>query len=264
MIHFLHIIKDRNGPLFYFGAACLVLAVGFILATRFTTTQVYNVNAWYKPFKFALSIAIYSWTMAWFCYYLPHFNVGLFNGAVILLLGFEIIYIALQAGRGQLSHYNISTPLYGGLFFLMGLAASFVTLYTAYIGWLFFKNDFPELPMHYLWAIRLGIIIFVIFSFEGALMGSRLTHTIGGADGGEGIPLLNWSTKYGDPRIAHFIGMHALQVLPLLSFYLLKNTKATILLSAIYLLLAVYTLVQALQGKPFIKAKNQQQNEVLQ
>ncbi len=70
-------------------------------------------------------------------------------------------------------------------------------------------------------------------------------------------------TKYGDPRIAHFIGMHALQVLPLVSFYLLKNTKATILLSALYLLLAVYTLVQALQGKPFIKAKNQQQNEVL-
>ncbi len=264
MIHFLYTIKERNGALFYFGAACLLLALLFIVATRFTTTQVYNVNAWYKPFKFALSIAIYAWTMAWFCFYIPDFNLNFFNWSVIILLGFEIIYIGIQAGRGQLSHYNLSSPLYATLYVFMGLAASLVTVYTAYVGILFFSNNFPSLPSYYLWAIRLGIIIFVIFSFEGALMGSRMNHTIGGADGSPGLPLINWSTKYGDPRIAHFIGMHALQVLPIVSFYLLKNTKATILLSALYLLLAVYTLVQALQGKPFIKAKNKQQNEVLQ
>ncbi len=166
MIHFLHTIKDRNGPLFYFGAACLLLAVVFILATRFTTTQVYNVNAWYKPFKFALSIAIYSWTMAWFCSYLPDFNINFFNWSVIILLGFEIIYIAIQAGRGQLSHYNLSSPLYATLYVFMGLAASLVTVYTAYVGILFFANTFPDLPSYYLWAIRLGIIIFVIFSLK--------------------------------------------------------------------------------------------------
>lgn len=257
-------LKAKNETLFYFGAICFVLAFVFLLLTKITTTQVYNVSAWYKPFKFAVSIAIYSWTMLWYCYYLPKFNIQLFNWVVVALLGFEIVYIGIQAARGQLSHYNLSSPLYAALYAAMGLAASAVTLYTAYIDILFFKNSFPDLPSAYLWAIRLGIFIFVIFSFEGALMGSRLTHTIGGADGGQGLPFLNWSTKYGDPRVAHFVGMHALQVLPLLAFYVLRNTKMIFFVSAVYLLIAAYTLVQALRGKPLYSAQNKIQNEAIQ
>ena len=263
MINFIEELKSRNETLFYFGLICLVSALVFLSLTKFSNTQVYNVSAWYKPFKFTFSIFLFAWTMAWYCYYLPLFNINYFSWAVIVLLGFEIVYIAIQAYRGQLSHYNLSSPIYSVLYVSMALAASLVTIYTAYVGLLFFTNSFPALSNYYLWAIRLGIIIFVVFSFEGFVMGSRLTHTIGGTDGGTGIPLLNWSTKFGDPRIAHFIGMHALQVLPILSFYLLKNTKATIAMAVLYSLLAVFTLVQALQGKPFFKFK-QQQNEIIE
>lgn len=263
MLDFIVNLKNRNETLFYFGLICYLLALLFLVLTKFTTVKVYNVNAWYKPFKFALSIGLYAWTMAWYCHYLTSLNIKPFNWSIIILLGFEIIYIAFQASKGQLSHFNLSTPIYSALYSLMALAATLVTIYTAYIGVLFFTNEFPYLTNHYLWAIRLGIIIFVIFSFEGFVMGSKLTHTIGGKDGDMGIPILNWSTKFGDPRIAHFIGMHALQVLPILSFYLFENTKTVILISIAYGLLAVFTLVQALNGKPLFKTKNQQQNEKL-
>ena len=255
MMSFIVNLKARNEALFYFGLVCLVFAIVCLVLTKTSSTQVYNVSAWYKPFKFAFSTVFYAWAMAWFCYYLPNFNLKLFNWTVIILLGFEIAYIALQAGKGQLSHYNMSTPMYASLYSLMAFAASAVTIYTAYVAYQFFVQPMPQLPVYYLWAIRLGLIIFVVFAFEGFVMGSKLTHTIGGADGGPGIPVLNWSTKFGDPRIAHFIGMHALQVLPILSYYLLKNTKATILLSVLYLLLAVFTLVQALKGKSLFKDK---------
>jgi len=198
---------------------------------------------------------LYCWAMAWYCAYLPNFNIQLFNWSTIILLGFEIVYIAFQASRGQLSHFNLSTPLYSALYSMMALAATLVTIYTAYVGILFFTNSFPNLTEYYVWSIRLGIFIFVIFSFEGFVMGSKMTHTIGGPDGGPGIPLLHWSTKFGDPRVAHFIGMHALQVLPLLSFYIIKNTKAVFLVAFIYFLLSLLTLMQALKGKPFIKSK---------
>jgi hypothetical protein len=237
-----------------------VLSVIFITLTKFTNIQVYNVNAWYKPFKFAFSTFLFAWAMAWYCYYLPNFNIKFFNWSVIILLGFEIFYIALQASKGQLSHYNLSTPVYAALYSMMALAASLVTLYTAYVGLLFFTNSFPELPNYYVWAIRLGIVIFVIFSFEGFAMGSRLNHSVGALNDNSNWFIFGWSKIVGDLRVSHFIGMHALQVLPILSYYVLKNTKLTVGLSVVYGLLALLTLIQALQGRPLIRAKNEQNN----
>ncbi|WP_255563604.1 hypothetical protein [Mucilaginibacter rivuli] len=213
-----------------------------------------GVNAWYKPIKFAVSIGIYSWTMAWFTFYLGlPTQINWYNWVTVALLGFELLYIALQAARGQLSHFNQTTYIYSALYTLMGLAATCVTLYTGYIGILFCTQQFPELPGYYLWSIRLGIFLFVIFAMEGAVMGGRLTHTIGGPDEEKGLPFLNWSRKYGDLRIAHFIGMHALQVLPLFAFYILKNDTWVIVLGICYGMLALWLLVHALNGRPLVR-----------
>jgi hypothetical protein len=254
MIHFIQQIKFRNETLFYYGLLCLVLSAIFIILTKYTNTQVYNVNAWYKPFKFAFSTFLFVWAMAWYCYYLPNFNIKLFNWSVIILLGFEIFYIAFQASKGQLSHYNLSTPVYATLYSIMAIAATLVTLYTAYVGLLFFKYDFPTLPSYYVWAIRMGIIIFVVFSFEGFAMGSRLNHSVGALNDNSNWLILGWSKTVGDLRVSHFIGMHALQVLPILSYFVLKNTKLTVGLSVVYGLLALITLIQALKGRPLIKS----------
>jgi hypothetical protein len=256
MIYFIQELKHRNEILFYYGLLCLFASFIFLILTKYTTTQVFNVNAWYKPFKFAFSTFLFSWAMAWYCYYLPNFNTNLFNWTVVILLGFEIFYIAFQASKGQLSHYNVSTPVYSTLYSLMALAASAVTLYTAYVGFLFFKYDFPNLSNDYLWAIRLGIILFVIFSFEGFAMGSRLNHSVGAWNDNSNWFILGWSKTVGDLRVSHFIGMHALQLLPMLSFYVLKNTKLTIGIAVVYGLLALVTLIQALQGKPLINQKS--------
>jgi len=253
MLTFISELIIRNESLFYFGLVCLGLALISMTLAKLTSTQVYGINAWYKPFKFAISIGVFSWTMGWYCYYLPNYNVKPYSWAIIILLGWELIYIFIQAQKGELSHFNVSTPVYSTIYTLMGLSAVLVTLYTAYVGFLFFKHSFPDLPDYYVWAIRLGILIFVLFSFEGALMGARMNHSVGTINDNSNLFVLGWSKTVGDLRIAHFIGMHALQVLPLLSFYLLRNTKAIIVLALLYGLLALVTLVQALQGKPLFQ-----------
>ena len=264
MTDFILNLKIRNEPLYYFGWTCLAISFLFLALTKLTNIQVFHVNAWYKPFKFAFSTFLFAWAMAWYCHYLPNFNIQFFNWTVIVLLGFEIIYIAFQASKGQLSHFNISTPMYASLYSMMAIAATLVTLYTAYVGLLFFTNHFPELPSYYIWSIRLGIIIFVIFAFEGFAMGSRMNHSVGAFNDNSNWFIVGWSKTVGDLRVSHFIGMHALQILPILSYFLLKNTKWTIGLSIVYGLLALTTLIQALQGKPLIKADNSQNKQTLQ
>lgn len=255
MLDFILQLKTRNATLFYYGLVCLGVAIGFLLLARISSTQVYYVNAWYKPFKFAFSTFTIVWAMAWYCYYLPSFNVTIFNWSLIILLGFEIVYIAVMAGQGKTSHYNVISPFYSAMFSLMALSATLATLYIAYIGLLFFTNSFPDLPNYYVWAIRLGIMIFVFFSFEGALMGGNMSHSVGLENDNSNLFIFGWSKIVGDLRVSHFIGMHALQVLPIFSFYLLKNTKLTIAAGILYGLLAFFTLLQALNGKPLFNSQ---------
>jgi hypothetical protein len=244
------LLKQDNPLLYYFGLLCLVGAGLCLALTQLTHVPVSGTNAWYKPFKFLLSTTLFVWSMGWYMQHLDHpVTVRWYSWGVIALLGFENGYIFLQAARGQQSHFNVSTPFYASMWSLMAVAAVVVSIWTAYIGALFFQR-LPGLSPTYLWGIRMGILLFVLFSMEGLAMGARLAHTMGGPDGSPGLPVLNWSRQHGDLRIAHFLGMHALQVIPLFAYYGLSSVASVIGFSALYGLSSLWLFLQALQGKP--------------
>jgi hypothetical protein len=121
------------------------------------------------------------------------------------------------------------------------------------IGYYFFKQKQFDVPMPYVWGIRLGIILFVIFAFEGGIMASQLSHTVGAPDGGPGMAIVNWSKQYGDLRVAHFIGIHSLQLIPLFGYYIARNNRSVQLFTAGYFLLTVFLFVQALRKMPLLQ-----------
>lgn len=246
-------LKNQDSILFWFGLACLIGGILCVGLTLTTTRQVMGISAFIKPAKFCFSIWIFGWTMACF---LPLLNRPSTQTAyawmVVIVMGFELAVIIIQAAQGKLSHFNVTSPADALLFTLMGIAITILTIWTGYIGVLFFTQPTSVIPVSYLWGIRLSILLFVVFAFEGGLMGGRLSHTVGAADGGPGLSGTNWSTRNGDLRVAHFVGMHALQVLPLFGYFVARQPVYVVALGVAYGLLAIALLVQALVGKPLL------------
>jgi hypothetical protein len=252
---FLDSLRVRNTVLYYFGWANFLGIVLCSIHIYYSSRKVLGINAYIKPLKFFISTLIFVWSMAWFLSSLRLENqVGIYSWMVIAVFSFENIYIYIQAARGETSHFNLSTGFHSTMFMLMGLAIVIMTLWTGYMDYLFYRYP-PAVAPSYLWGIRIGILFFVIFAFQGGIMGSRLSHTVGNKDGGEGLPIVNWSTQHGDLRIAHFLGMHSLQILPIISFYWVKNVSMVLFISLVYFILVSYFLFQALRGKPLLKLK---------
>ncbi|MBL7697486.1 MAG: hypothetical protein JNK79_04990 [Chitinophagaceae bacterium] len=250
---FIHELNKRNPTLFWYGILNLFAALICIILIQTTTIEVNNINAFIKPLKFFISIAIFCFTVGWIFHYLqlPR-KVRAYNIMAVIVFTFESFVITWQAANGRLSHFNTTTPLYGVLFSLMGIAIVVLTLWTGYFGVLFFRRKEWNIPMPYVWGIRLGILFFVVFALEGGVMARMLQHTVGGDDGGKGLPLVNWNREHGDLRIAHFLGMHTLQIFPLFGYFIAKSSRAVKIFAAVYAGLVSAVLIQALMGLPLL------------
>ncbi len=247
-------LRKRNSALYYFGWINLAGALLCIIMTQADGTQVLGISAWIKPIKFFISTTIFCWTMGWLLDYLQEpRKTSVYSRMVIAVLSFENIYILFRASRGEMSHFNISSVFTTTMFNLMGIAITLLTLWTGYFAYLFISRDFPHLRKHYLWGIRFGLLFFVLFALGGYAMVSILGHTVGAKDGGEGLPFVNWSREHGDLRVAHFLGMHSLQVLPLLGYYISRRSIITVLMSIVYFLLVAAVFLQALVSRPLIQ-----------
>jgi hypothetical protein len=263
MLDFWTELVGRNRPLAYGGLAFLAMAVAAALLISFDNRTVLGINPWIKPLKFDVSVAVYLWTLGWLLYALADrfpASVKWISWGVLVCMVVEILCIKVQAVRGVTSHFNVATPLDGIIFGTMGNFIFINTLLIGYATVLFWVSS-PPLEAAYLWGIRLGFVTFLLGSLVGVVMVLHNAHSVGVADGGAGLPLLNWSTIGGDLRAAHFVGMHALQLFPLAGYLLhryqvgggrLSPALLTVLFCLGYSLLAYGVFSRAMAGKPLV------------
>jgi hypothetical protein len=268
-------LRYRDPLLFWTGAGMLLALLVVILISIGDTRQILGLNPWIKPMKFMISITIFLWTVAWF---MPEIHrrpvVFDFNApqpvasrftidkrqvvrwTIASAMVVEIVMIITQAARGTTSHFNVSSAFDGMVFSIMGVAIMLSTAAMGLFLWII-RRDTPPQRAGYLWGIRLGVALFLLASLEGGLIIGNNAHAYPGPDGGPGLPLVNWSTDQGDLRVAHFFGMHAMQALPLLGFFLdrMRIAAARNVVVAVGILWLAVTgglLIMALNGRPLL------------
>ncbi|WP_156292088.1 hypothetical protein [Oceanobacillus salinisoli] len=237
-----------------------ILFMAFCILMIVDERQLLGVNVWNKPAKFAISIFVYTITIAYIVGYVKSIRMKrLIEVGTSIAMTMEILLIGMQAGRGVRSHFNLSSVFNSLVFSLMGIFIMIATLAALLLVFYLTFHPPKELPDYLFRSIQFGLWISILGSIVGGYMAAQLQHTVGAADGGPGLPILNWSIEYGDMRIPHFVGLHALQVIPLLALgmgKLVKQPAARIWLTwgfiVGYILLLIIVFSIAYTGNPII------------
>lgn len=255
-------VKKESPILYYIVLIHFVMALGCLICLFVDDRMLMGVNVWIKPLKFSISGGIYILTVGYLITLYPFSNrkKNIIRNIVSWTLLFEIGIIVMQGARGVQSHYNQSNLLDGLLFAAMGILIAINVLVMVFfvIETLRLKLKTTK-PVQI--AILMGWIIVVVGSWIGGQMIGRMAHNVGVADGGPGLPLVNWSTIAGDLRVAHFFGLHGLQLIPLFAFLVTSKWKtkqrnqliATIVFGLLFAGWIAFTYYQAKQGLPLLK-----------
>lgn len=220
-------------------AACMavlsvVAAIGVILDDR----TLVNASIWLKPFKFTVSIAIYALTLAWMISLLPKARRwGWWMGTLVaaglaadmVLLMWQIIF------RGRQLHFNHADPTDKLINNILPAATYLIWAATLVVALFLLFQRLPDKAQAAgvrmgltvaLVGLALGMLMFLPTAGQQAALDAGVkpsivgAHSMGVPDGGPGLPVLGWSTVGGDLRIPHFVGMHALQLMPLFALLL--------------------------------------------
>jgi hypothetical protein len=263
-------------PLTAVSALMVVAAAASVIGLLVDPRTIAGAPAWLKPLKFAVSTAVYGFTLAWVFTYLtdrPRVR-GIVGWATAIVFVLEVAIIDVQAWRGTTSHFNATTALDRTLFSIMGAAIVVQTATSVAVAVALWRQRFSDRALG--WALRLGMALTIVGALTGGLMtrptptqladlraGAQLTivgaHTVGAPDGGPGIPLTGWSREHGDLRVPHFVGLHALQVLALVAVGLRRwrrpeavRVRAVLAAAASHAALFGVLLWQALRGQSLV------------
>ena len=223
-----------------------------------------GANVWLKPAKFALSFVVLYATLGWVVERLSaqvreSLTMKVTLAAMVLATWTEMAYIAGRAGRGLASHFAVGTPLEAMLYALMGVGAVTLVAGIGVIGWLAGRDRHAALGPSLQAGVRLGFMVSALATLVTAgVLSSNGGHFVGMPSSGAAvIPGLGWSAEVGDLRPAHFLALHAMQVLPLLGWWLDRQGRpGTAVLrasAATYVVITAAVFGQALMGWPLVR-----------
>jgi hypothetical protein len=233
-------LRDQPGMAFT-GVLAIAMVIASLFGAIFDPKVITGEAAWTKPAKFGISFAIYAVSLIWMLSLLKP-SAWVRWAGILTAVGFtvEAVVIVLQVLRGVRSHFNQATPFDNTLWLLMGVFVGVIWLGGLIAAVLVWRapNVNPTLAL----SLKFGVVLMLV----GALLAGFMTvptseqlalgdagkpmplsgtNTFGAPEGGSSLPFVGWRTVGGDGRIAHFVGLHALQVLPLIGWWISRRSR---------------------------------------
>ena len=207
-------------------------------------------TSWRKPVVFAVSLSLMMFAASWILRLLPQRRWGWIP--TVILGGFsaiELAVITLQQWRGEPSHFNNHTPLDDTLFGVMGSSVAMMMIgLLIFLIWaaVQFRGNAGERV-----AVLVGLVAIMVAGYVGGGMIAEGEAVL--AATGE-VPFEVVFGAAGAAKLAHFLGLHALQFLALIAIVApAAHRLRLVVIGAIgYLALFASVTVTAYLGLPWI------------
>ena len=240
----------------------LTLMTVLLILLPFDTVQVGGRYSLIKPLNFSMSMAMYLATVV---ILLDDLRASMWWKKVIswgvsICILTAITCITMQAARGTTSHFNNSTPFDSAVSSLMDIVDPLNSVFVLVL-LIFALQVKYDVSRSSQLGIAFGLFLFLAGSAIGGVMVAQGQSVVGVSPEGPGLPVVNWSTTGGDFRVAHFLGIHALQILPIAGWVIdrLKGLPrrakptAVVAVSVGYVLLMGFVFMQAMNGVPLVR-----------
>lgn len=213
-------------------ALVLVGAVGVLADDRLLLGE----SVWLKPMKFGFAMGVYGLTLAWLLSKLRKGRrLGWWLGTAFAVAGLvDVGAVVYAAAHGTVSHFNANPdPVARTVRTAFNIGVLPLLLTTLVIAVLVLIQRTGDRALTA--ALRAGLGLAVagmvaavwlsnsagveprtVADANGHPVSMNGGHGIGDPDG-NGMPLTHWSTTGGDLRVPHFVGLHGIQVLLLVT-----------------------------------------------
>lgn len=230
------------------GGFFLLLLGIFHIAVQLIAPRAWESNVgWRKPILFGLSTGITLVSLSWVAAVVKQRRVWIPAITISVLASLEVLIITIQTWRNVPAHFNNGGAIDQILANSIDAMLVFITLAIFYLTWQSFKTQ--DLAADWLLALRLGMIYLsfgCLLGFGVAIYGNFILSS-----GGD--PTL--IKPNGVPKFVHGMPLHALQILPLATFFLrLLNSNLNYRITSIWFishaiaLATLYAFWQTLNG----------------
>ncbi|MEO3821487.1 hypothetical protein [Plantactinospora sp. B24E8] len=213
----------------------LASGVGLVVDDRLLLGE----SVWVKPMKFGFAMGVYGLTLAWLLSKLNRGRrTGWWFGTVFAVAGLlDVGAVAYAATNGTFSHFNNNNePVAQTVRTVFSVGVGPLLVVTLVIAILVLIDRTGDRAVRRALGAGLGLAaagMVVALWLAGSAGSTPRTvtdangdavlmtggHGIGDPDG-NGMFLTHWSTTGGDLRVPHFVGLHAIQVLLLVTAFL--------------------------------------------